>query len=139
MRRIACSCRLLIALWFAGWNGAQAIDLTDCEDNTVSDAAFNEPIVRDHSDASYGALGNPAVRPLGGGEGYGRIVERPETGVVRTIDELRQALAAPVEGARLIYVDDDAELDLLRIAPGGPCPRDASACAPGRCAARITR
>jgi len=112
MRRTAYSCRLLIALWFAGWNGAQAIDLTDCDDNTVSDAAFDEPIVRDHSDASDGALGNPAVRPLGGGEGYGRIVERPETGVVRTIDELRQALAAPVEGARLIYVDDDAELDL---------------------------
>jgi hypothetical protein len=116
MRWIAYSCRLLTALWFAGWNGAQAIDLTDCEGNTVSDAPFNEPIVRDHRDASDGALGNPAVRPLGGGEGYGRIVERPETGVVRTIDELRQALAAPVEGARLIYVDDDAELDLTHCA-----------------------
>jgi hypothetical protein len=46
------------------------------------DASATDPRGRDHRDASHGALGNPAVRPLGGGKGYGRFLERPKTGVL---------------------------------------------------------
>ncbi len=70
---------------------SDALDKTDCNGVVLDDSPFAEPIVRDHRDKSYGALSNPAMRPLGGGEGYGRIVPRPAT-VVRTADELRAAL-----------------------------------------------
>src|SRR5437899_12326696 len=90
---------------------ADALDKTDCDGNVLDDSAFAEPIVRDHRDASYGALSNPSMRPLGGGTGYGNIVSRPAT-VVRTADELRAALLAAARAkSSTIYIDDDAEID----------------------------
>ncbi len=89
---------------------ADTLDKTDCNGVVLDDSAFAEPIVRDHRDPSYGALANPEVRPLGGGEGYGNIVPRPAT-VVRTGDELRAALLAAAHAkSSTIYVDDDAEI-----------------------------
>jgi hypothetical protein len=87
------------------------LDKTDCDNIVLDDSAFIEAIVRDHGDRSYGALGNSAVRPLGGGEGYGKIVPRPKT-VVRTADELRAALRAASRLPQPIYVDDAADIDL---------------------------
>src|SRR4030095_10859729 len=54
--------------------------LTSCGEvcQTVDDdSAIPETIVRDNRDQSYGALSNSESRPLGGGEGYERIVPRP--------------------------------------------------------------
>ena len=100
------------------------------------DSLFVEALVRDQRDPSYGALANVAVRPLGGGEGYSRIVARPEpvsnpgplaavlprVTLVRTIAELRAALRA-VPAPQTIYIDDGADLDLTYCAqqprPGG--------------------
>jgi hypothetical protein len=102
---------------------ADTLDKTDCNGNVLDDSAFAEPIVRDHRDQSYGALSNPEVRPLGGGEGYGKIVPRPAT-VVRTADELRAALLAAAHAkSSTIYVDDDAEIDLSYCAKS-PRPND---------------
>ena len=92
------------------------LDKIDCDNVVLDDAPFVEPIVRDHRDRSYGALSNAAVRPLGGGAGYGRIVPRPAS-VVRTADELRAALlAAAGAPSSTIYVDDNAEIDLSHCA-----------------------
>jgi hypothetical protein len=89
-----------------------ALDKTNCDGVVLDDSPFAEPIVRDQRDQSYGALLNPVMRPLGGGEGYGRILARPAT-VVRTVDELRAALLAAEHSApSTIYVDDTAEIDL---------------------------
>jgi hypothetical protein len=102
------------------------LDMTDCNGVVLDGSAFSETIVLDHRDESYGALSNRALRPLGGGEGYGRIVPVPrpsvshpavgsvptEGVVVRTADELRTALAAAAKLPRTIYVDDNAEIDL---------------------------
>jgi hypothetical protein len=93
-------------------DGALALDTTDCGGNVLDDSAFDEPIVRDHRDSSYGALVNREMAPLGGGEGYGRIVPRSEAGVVRTAPELRAALMAAARLPQTIYVDDAAEIDL---------------------------
>jgi hypothetical protein len=96
------------------------------EQVAFDDSLFVETLVRDQRDASYGALDNPAVRPLGGGAGYGRIVPHPDpvsqpgllagalprTTLVRTSGELRAALRAAVQAPRTIYVDDAANLDL---------------------------
>jgi len=97
--------------WFAGV-AAAALDKTNCDGVVLDDSPFGEPIVRDHRDASYGALSNTAVRPLGGGPGYGRIVPRPAT-VVHTAAELRAALLAAAQArSSTIYVADDADIDL---------------------------
>lgn len=90
-----------------------ALDKTDCAGRVLDDMAFDEPVVRDDGDESFGALSNPAMRPLGGGEGYPRIVARQPV-VVRTADELRAALAAAAARSALstVYVDDTAEIDL---------------------------
>jgi hypothetical protein len=89
-----------------------ALDKTDCDGHVLDDSPFAEPVILDHRDKSYGALANPAMRPLGGGVGYGQIVPRPAT-VVRTADELRAALLAAARAkSPTIYVDDDAEIDL---------------------------
>jgi hypothetical protein len=102
---------------------SDALDKTDCDNHVLDDSAFAEPVVRDHRDTSYGALSNPAMRPLGGGVGYGQIVPRPAT-VVRTADELRAALLAAAHAkSSTIYVDDDAEIDLSYCAKT-PRPRD---------------
>jgi hypothetical protein len=98
---------------------ADVLDKIDCNGCVVDDSAFAEPIVRDQRDLSSGALFNREVRPLGGGEGYGRIVPRPAT-VVRTADELRRAIAS---GTSIVYVDDDAEIDLSYCAKT-PTPGD---------------
>jgi hypothetical protein len=132
--------------WLAGMSvllapvAADDIDLTNCAGEVVSDAEFAEPIVRDRRDASYGALANPDVRPLGGGEGYNRIVPRPAdaiaqlpTGqkskglpakrlrggvilkpgkIVRTAEELVAALQASVAAPQVVYIDDAAEIDM---------------------------
>lgn len=98
----------------------KTLDVTTCDGTVLSDSGFADVIVRDQRDASYGALGNRSVRPLGGGEGYGNIVPRPKS-VVRTAGELRSALGGPVinpfavggpTGPKTIYIDDDAEIDL---------------------------
>lgn len=88
-----------------------SLDRTNCQNAIVTDSAFPEPIVRDQRDESHGALANPDVRPLGGGEGYGRIVPRPSASV-RTAEELRAALEAAGRAPQTIYVDDAAEIDL---------------------------
>jgi hypothetical protein len=75
------------------------------EQVAFDDSLFVETLVRDQRDPSYGALANAAVRPLGGGAGYSRIVPHPDpvgnpgppaaalprTSLVRTIAELRAA------------------------------------------------
>ena len=90
------------------------------------DSLFVENLVRDQRDQSYGALDNPAMRPLGGGVGYGRIVPHPEpvshsgkptpalprATLVRTAGELRAALRAAAQAPQTIYVDDGADIDL---------------------------
>lgn len=102
---------------------ADTLDKTDCNGKVLDDSPYAEPIVRNHRDPSYGALANPEVRPLGGGEGYGNIVPRPAT-VVRTADELRAALLAAAQAkSSAIYVDDDAEIDLSYCAKT-PRPND---------------
>lgn len=105
------------------------LDNINCQEVVLDDAAFPEALAQDHSDGSYGALSNTAVRPLGGGEGYRNIVQRPPAGVgltfrttsnivasrgviVRSADELRAALRRAAQSPRLIYVDDNAEIDL---------------------------
>jgi hypothetical protein len=99
------------------------LDKTDCDGNVLDDSAFTEPVVRDHRDQSHGALSNSEVRPLGGGEGYRKLVPRPAT-VVRTDDELRAALLAAGQAkSSTIYVDDDAEIDLSYCAKI-PTPHD---------------
>jgi FG-GAP-like repeat len=130
---------------------ADEIDLTNCAGEVVSDADFAEPIVRDHRDESYGALANPKVRPLGGGEGYDRIVPRPAESVaqpavgrktkgpaggviggpgtvVRTAEELRAALEAAALAPRVVYVDDATEINMSFCArnPAAACrdPRE---------------
>jgi len=96
------------------------LDTKDCDGNVLSDSAFDITVVRDRRDPSSGALENLSVRPLGGGEGYGRIEPHPKS-VVRTADQLRSALGGPVAAPfavggptepRTIYIDDDVELDL---------------------------
>ena len=91
--------------------GPDTLDKTDCCGVVLDDAMFTEAIVRDQRDHSYGALSNSKLHPLGGGEGYDRIVPRPET-VVRTAGELRAALRASVRSAQTIYVDDASDIDL---------------------------
>src|SRR5262249_49426867 len=51
---------------------ADTLDKTDCDGVVLDDSQFAEPMVRDHRDNGYGAFSNPAMRPLGGGKGYGR-------------------------------------------------------------------
>ncbi len=74
-------------------------------------------------DATYGAESNPTGEPIGGGTGYSRIV-KPEdaTVVVRTPEEFMAALKAATPGT-VIYVADDAQIDLTRYnditIPGG--------------------
>jgi hypothetical protein len=101
---------------------ADTVDKTDCNGVVLDDSSFAESLVRDHRDKGYGAFSNAAIRPLGGGKGYGSIVPRPAT-VVRTADELRVALQAAARAPQTIYVDDDAEIDLSYCAktptPGG--------------------
>src|SRR5690606_1749171 len=59
-----------------------------------------------------GALGNPTGKPIGGGEGYGDwIVPRRTNRVVATRAELLAALASATPGT-VVYVRDDAEIDL---------------------------
>ncbi|MFZ0751657.1 MAG: hypothetical protein WAM70_20015, partial [Pyrinomonadaceae bacterium] len=58
------------------------LDKTDCQGAMLDDSAFREPVVRDHSDKSYGALANSAMLPLGGGQGYRHIVPVPRPQVV---------------------------------------------------------
>lgn len=112
------------------------LDKTDCSGVVLDDSAFTEAIVRDRRDRSYGALSSSAVRPLGGGEGYGNIVLRPlevlrprfkiavpQAVVVRTADELRAALRRAAQSPWTIYVDDAAEIDLSYCAKT-PTPRD---------------
>jgi hypothetical protein len=101
---------------------ADTLDKTDCNGVVLDDSPFAEPIVRDHRDKGYGAFSNPAMRPLGGGKGYGNVVPRPAT-VVRTADELRAALQAAARAPQTIYVDDNAEIDLSYCAKT-PMPRD---------------
>jgi hypothetical protein len=101
---------VLLLFWIIVCSSA-ALDKTNCNGVVLDDSAFTETIVRDHRDATYGALSNSAVRPLGGGEGYGKILARPAT-VVHTADELRVALSAPTRMPRTIYIDDTAEIDL---------------------------
>src|ERR1043165_3019901 len=103
------------------------LDKTDCNCVVLDDSAFREPLVRDHSDKSYGALSNSAMRPLGGGQGYRNIVPvprppvvalsagevvRPPGVVVRNADELRAALVAAARSPQTVYVADNAEIDL---------------------------
>jgi hypothetical protein len=94
------------------------------EQVAFDDSLFLETLIRDQRDPSYGALANAAVRPLGGGAGYSRIVPHPEpvsnpgppaatlprTTLVRTTSELRAALRTV--GPQTIYIDDGADLDL---------------------------
>jgi hypothetical protein len=120
----------LLAGWSVLWLGsldatADEIDRTNCEGVVLDEAGFDEPIVRDRRDRSYGALANRTVQPLGGGEGYRNIVPRPPdvfaagkqvlqptTVVVRTAGELRSALGAIPGQRRTVYVDDGADIDL---------------------------
>jgi len=103
------------------------LDKTDCNCVVLDDSAFREPLVRDHSDKSYGALSNSTMRPLGGGQGYRNIVPvprppvvalsagevvRPPGVVVRTADELRAALVTAARSPQTVYVADNAEIDL---------------------------
>ena len=137
---------LAIAGCSAAWiESAEALDKTDCQGVVLDDAPFAEPLGRDHRDMSYGALSNSKMRPLGGGESYGKIVPLPATVVqgtifqrpatvvqgtivplpatiVRTADELRAALLAAAGAPQTIYVDDAAEIDLSYCAKT-PAPR----------------
>ena len=70
------------------------------------------PAVEGMDDPSYGAESNPTGDPIGGGTGYARIVP-PEaaTATVQTAEELLAALAAAQAG-QVVYVPDDAIIDL---------------------------
>src|SRR4051794_28158512 len=60
-----------------------------------------------------GAWANPTGDPIGGGPGY-RDIFVPESGtLVRNLTELLNALNEP--GPRLIYIADDAEIDLTNL------------------------
>jgi FG-GAP-like repeat/Major Vault Protein repeat domain len=110
--------------WVVSIGGIAAVqDRVDCDGNTLDDSAFGEPIVRDHRDEKRGALHNPTGRPLGGGEGYGAWVRQPVS-VVRTRSELAAALASARRGD-VVYVDDDAVIDLSRLSR----PPDSDPCA----------
>lgn len=58
---------------------------------------------------TYGALGNPTGRPIGGGEGYGAWLNGTTT--VATRAQLERAVAAATAGT-VVYVQDDAEIDV---------------------------
>ena len=117
------------ALLIQSATSTEDLDKKNCDGIELDDSAYPETLVPDHSDQTYGALSNSAVRPLGGGEDYGNIVQRPPEVlgralkrraniaasrgvVVRTADELRTALRRAAQTPRLIYVDDNAEIDL---------------------------
>jgi hypothetical protein len=73
----------------------------------------DEPADEGRNDPTYGAESNPTGEPVGGGAGYGRIVEPAEADVVvRSADELLGALAAESPDRRVVYVADDAVIDL---------------------------
>lgn len=74
---------------------SDALDKTDCNGVVLDDLPFSEPIVNDHRDMSDGALSNPAMRPLGGGEGYGRTVPRPTAVVLDHRDMSSDTLSNP--------------------------------------------
>ena len=59
---------------------------------------------------SFGAETNPTGSPIGGGRGYNRLIEKSDV-QVRGLDELAAALKRATPG-QVIYVDDDAEIDL---------------------------
>lgn len=64
------------------------------------------------ADPSYGAESNPTGEPIGGGAGYSRLVAPAEATVtVSTGEGLVEALKVAVVGA-IIYVADDAQVDL---------------------------
>ena len=63
-------------------------------------------------DPTYGAESNPTGEPIGGGTGYGRIVRREDADlVVRTAKQFLDGLGQATTGT-VIYVDDDAMVDL---------------------------
>ena len=135
---------LAIAGCSAAWiESADALDKKDCKGVVLDDGPFAERVVRDKRDNSHGALSNSEMRPLGGGEGYGKIVPRPTTEgtifqpratvvqgtfvplpatIVRTADELRAALLVAARAPQTIYVNDAAEIDLSYCAKT-PAPR----------------
>ncbi len=122
----------LAVLPFATPASGDTLDLVNCCEQTLDDSVFAEPVVRDQRDASFGALANPALRPLGGGEGYDRLVQPPPSVhrplpvrmtvlgailpraavLVRTADQLRGALLNAGTAGKTIYIDDHAEIDL---------------------------
>jgi hypothetical protein len=61
-------------------------------------------------DGVFGAGANPTGDPIGGGEGYSRIVKQGDY-AVSTVDELLQALE-DAEPGEVVYVAPDAEIDL---------------------------
>ena len=61
---------------------------------------------------TYGAAANPTGDPIGGGEGYRRVLQPTRADhAVRTKAEFLQALSTAKPG-EIIYVDDHADIDL---------------------------
>ncbi|BBO34594.1 right-handed parallel beta-helix repeat-containing protein [Lacipirellula parvula] len=59
-----------------------------------------------------GASANNTGNPIGGGEGYTRRVDPAQSQVVRTLDELADALHAADGTPQIIYVDDAATIEI---------------------------
>jgi hypothetical protein len=78
----------------------------------VRKVGADDPAQAGLTDPAHGAESNPTGEPIGGGTGYTRIVAREDaTVVVRTPTGLVKALGEAKPGA-VIYVADDAEIDL---------------------------
>ncbi len=75
----------------------------------------------DQKPETFGAEANPTGDPIGGGKGYRRLVTRGDYHV-KTAQELLAALEQAKPG-QIIYVDDNAEIDLTGkekiVIPGG--------------------
>jgi hypothetical protein len=69
---------------------------------------------------SFGAEANPTGDAIGGGEAYRRQVDRLDFRV-RTADELAAALAKAAAG-QVVYVDDQAKIDLTAAVRAGKTP-----------------
>jgi len=66
----------------------------------------------DTATLGYGAATNPTGSPIGGGPLYARIVSRSSaTTVVSNSTQLLAALAGAASGD-VVYIEDDAEIDL---------------------------
>ena len=72
----------------------------------------DDPAKEGMSDSTYGAASNPTGEPIGGGTGYSRIVDpKDATVIVRDAEAFIKALKNAKAGD-IVYVADDAVIDL---------------------------